>query len=112
MIKGVATWDTEPWSPEQRLEWIREDTLYVRPEFQGRGVRRALLAEARRLGVHAVLARIEATNEASISLHRALGFEVTGHERESGHKFGEWRSLAQMQIVLPILLPDEPGTSR
>ena len=143
ILEGVATWDTEPWSPEQRLEWFREhtrpgavalvadlpddplagfgylsfykarlgyrftreDTLYVRPELHRRGIGRALLAalldDARGLGVHAVLARIEATNEASIALHRALGFEVVGHERESGHKFGEWRSLVQMQIVLP-----------
>ena len=85
--------------------FTREDTLYVAPEYQRRGLGRALLAalldEARALDVHAVLARIEATNEGSIALHRALGFDVTGEERETGHKFGEWRSLVQMQIVLP-----------
>jgi len=146
IAEGVATWDTEPWSAEQRLAWYREhtrpgavalvadlpdtpdgdvaafgylsfykprlgyrftreDTLYVRPEFHRRGIGRALLGalldEARRVGVHAVLARIEATNEPSIALHRALGFDFTGEERETGHKFGEWRSLVQMQIVLP-----------
>ena len=145
IVEGVATWDTEPWSAEQRLDWYREhtrpgavalvadvekadgqvagfgylsffktrlgyrftreDTLYVRPELHRRGIGRALLAalldEARRLDVHAVLARIEATNEPSIALHRALGFDVTGEERETGHKFGAWRSLVQMQIVLP-----------
>jgi L-amino acid N-acyltransferase YncA len=86
------------------FRFTREDTVYVRPEHQGRGIGRALLAalleEARRLEVHAVVARIEATNEASIALHRALGFQVTGEERETGHKFGTWRSLVQMQIVL------------
>ena len=50
-----------------------------------------------------MLARIEATNEASIALHRALGFEVVGAEREAGHKFGAWRSLTVMQIVLPSM---------
>jgi len=142
ILDGVATWDTEPWSDAQRLDWLeehrrpgalaivadlpeapvaafaylsyyktrlgyrftREDVLYVRPEFHRRGVGRALLAalldEARRLEVHAVLARIEATNDASIALHHALGFEVVGEEREAGHKFGAWRSLTVMQIVL------------
>ena len=147
IAEGVATWDTTPWSAEQRLEWFREhshpgtvvlvvdleaadgavdavaafgyladykarlgyrftreDTLYVRPDRQRRGIGRALLAAlldaARECEVHVVVARIDATNAASIALHRALGFEVTGEERETGHKFGAWRSLVQMQIVL------------
>ena len=146
IIEGVATWDTEPWSAEQRLDWwrehtrpgavvlvadlpdvpaagfaelsfyrarlgyrfTREDTVYVRPEHHRAGIGRALLAalldEARALDVHLVVARIEATNEASIALHAALGFEVAGHERESGYKFGEWRSLVQMEIVLPTFV--------
>jgi len=86
------------------FRFTREDTVYVRPECHRLGVGRALLAalldEARRLEVHAVVARIDATNEASIALHCALGFDVTGEERETGHKFGTWRSLVQMQIVL------------
>ena len=84
--------------------FTREDTLYVRPEHQRRGIGRALLAAlldaARAREVHVVLARIEATNTGSIALHRALGFEVTGEERETGHKFGAWRSLVQMQVIL------------
>ena len=138
---GVATWDTVPWTDEQRLEWFnqhrmagaaalvaevdgavvgfadlsfyktrggyrftREDTVYVAPDHQRQGIGRALLeallVEARSYMVHAVIARIEATNEASIELHRALGFEVTGEEREAGYKFGEWRTLTQMQTML------------
>ncbi len=86
------------------FRFTREDTVYVRPEHQRTGVGRALLGalieEARCLDVHVVLARIDAMNEASIALHRGLGFEVTGEERETGHKFGAWRSLVQMQLVL------------
>lgn len=82
----------------------REDTVYVRPEHHrhglGRAVLAALLDEAQRCDVHVVVARIDVTNEASIALHRALGFEVTGEEHETGRKFGAWRSLVQMQIVL------------
>ena len=85
--------------------FTREDTLYVRPESQGRGVGRAILealiAEARALDVHVLIARIEASNAASIALHEAFGFEITGRERETGFKFGEWRSLVQMEKLLP-----------
>jgi len=84
--------------------FTREDTVYVRPDFQRAGVGRRLLAalldEARRSGMHAVIARIEAGNAGSIALHRSLGFEVLGEERETGRKFDRWLSLVQMQIVL------------
>lgn len=85
-------------------QFTREDTVYVRPDFQRAGVGRrllvALLDEARRTGMHAVVARIEAGNTGSIALHRSLGFEVLGEERETGRKFDRWLSLVQMQIVL------------
>lgn len=84
--------------------FTREDTVYVRPDIQRAGVGRlllvALLDEARRTGMHAVVARIEASNVGSIALHRSLGFEVLGEERETGRKFDRWLSLVQMQIVL------------
>ena len=41
-------------------------------------------------GFHTILARIVGGHEASIALHRAVGFEVVGIEREVGRKFGRW----------------------
>ncbi len=84
--------------------FTREDTVYIDPRFQRRGIGRALLAHllehARALEVHALIARIEASNESSIALHRAFGFEVVGREREIGHKFGRWLDLITMELLL------------
>ena len=71
-----------------------EDSVYVRRDRHGEGIGRLVLGELLRVaadsGFHAVFARINATGEASIGLHRALGFEVVGIEREVGRKFNRW----------------------
>ena len=81
-----------------------EDSVYVHRDHRGRGVGRALLAEIVRVaearGFHCVMARIVSDHDASIRLHRALGFEHVGIEREVGRKFGRWLDVAVMQKLL------------
>jgi L-amino acid N-acyltransferase YncA len=81
-----------------------EDSVYVRRDRQGGGVGRVLLAHilevAAASGFHAVMARIEASSDASRGLHAACGFELVGIEREVGRKFGRWLDIALMQYVL------------
>lgn len=90
--------------PKRGYRFTREDTIYVHPDWQGRGLGRALLSalieRARELGLHVLLAVIEATNEPSIRLHASLGFEVVGTERETGFKFGRWLDATTMQLTL------------
>lgn len=81
-----------------------EHSIYVAEAQRGRGIGRQLLAplidSARRLGMHAMLAGIDADNEASLRLHRALGFAQVAHFREVGHKFGRWLDLVFMELLL------------
>jgi len=81
-----------------------EDSVYVDPEYQGRGVGRGLLEElvglAESHGFHAMIARIVGGHEASIGLHRACGFELVGVEREVGRKFGKWLDVVLMQRLI------------
>jgi phosphinothricin acetyltransferase len=81
-----------------------EDSVYVDPECQGSGVGRLLLASlvdtARAHGFHAMIARIVSDHEASIALHTSCGFEVIGHEREVGRKFGRWLDVTLMERLL------------
>lgn len=81
-----------------------EDTVYVAPEHQGRGVGRTILDELVRLaqahGFHSMIARIVGHNEVSIGVHRACGFELVGTEREVGRKFGQWLDVVEMQRLL------------
>jgi phosphinothricin acetyltransferase len=81
-----------------------EDSVYVDPAHQGRGVGRLLLTElvavATAHGFHSIIARIVGGHEASIALHRACGFDVVGTEREVGRKFGRWLDVVVMQRLL------------
>ena len=81
-----------------------EDSVYVAPNHQGRGVGRllldALVDTARAHGFHSMMARIVSDHEASIALHAACGFEVVGREREVGRKFGRWLDVTLMQRLL------------
>lgn len=81
-----------------------EDSVYVAGSHQGQGVGRQLLGAmvdtTRAHGFHSMIARIVADHAASIALHSACGFEVVGHEREVGRKFGRWLDVTVMQRLL------------
>lgn len=81
-----------------------EDSVYVHPDHQGEGVGRLLLAAlvetARAHGFHAMMAKVVGGHEASITLHAAAGFEIVGHEREVGRKFGRWLDVILMERLL------------
>ena len=81
-----------------------EDSVYVRRDRGGQGIGKLILAELLRIGsasgFHAVFARISASSEASIALHRSCGFELVGIEREVGRKFNRWLDVALMQALL------------
>lgn len=81
-----------------------EDSVYVRHDQRGQGIGLLLLEELVRLGrshgFHAMMARVVGGHDASISLHRACGFELVGVEREVGRKLGRWLDVVLMQRLL------------
>ena len=81
-----------------------EDSVYVRRDQQGKGIGKLLLGDlvglARSHGFHAMMGRIVGGHDASIALHRSLGFETVGTEREVGRKFGRWLDVVVMQLLL------------
>lgn len=81
-----------------------EDSIYIDPNYQGRGIGKALLSSivdlAARHGFHSCMARVGADHVASISLHKSLGFSEVGIEREVGRKFGKWVDIMLLQILL------------
>lgn len=86
-----------------------EHSVYVHKDGRGAGTGKALMlaliARARALGKHVMVAGIEAGNETSIALHLKLGFVRTGLMPEVGTKFGRWLDLAFLQLKLD----DEPA---
>jgi phosphinothricin acetyltransferase len=51
-------------------------------------------------GFHSVMARIEASGEASRALHIACGFREVGVEIEVGRKFNRWLDMVLLQKML------------
>ena len=92
------------YSPRVPYRATRTASVYLRPDFQRRGLGRllvtAVLDEARRTGAHLVIAAIDSENAASVALHRSLGFEVMSRLPEAGWKFEQWRTLVQMGVIL------------
>jgi len=82
-----------------------EDSVYIAPDLQGRGVGGALLAaliaactlEGFRLMV-AVIG--DASQHASIALHRRAGFASCGTLHAVGYKFGRWLDTVVMELPL------------
>jgi L-amino acid N-acyltransferase YncA len=93
-----------PWRARAAYRWTCEVSAYVDPVAQRRGVGRALYEELlRRLaarGYRTALAGMTLPNDASVGLHRALGFEPVGTFRRVGYKHGRWHDVAWVQREL------------
>lgn len=82
-----------------------EDSIYLHPEWAGRGIGRALLArliaESEARGFRQMVAVIgDSANAASVRLHAGLGFIEVGVLRDVGFKFGRWLDTVLMQRPL------------
>jgi phosphinothricin acetyltransferase len=81
-----------------------ENSVYVRHDLHRRGIGRVLLADlierARVAGHHTIMALIDAEQPASAALHRAFGFAPAARLKEVGFKFGKWRDVVYMQLMV------------
>jgi L-amino acid N-acyltransferase YncA len=94
-----------PFRPRPAYRYSLEDSIYLAPQAQGRGIGRLLLAEllarCQAHGARQMLAVIgDSGNEASVALHRALGFRPAGTLASVGWKFGRWLDVVLMQRAL------------
>jgi phosphinothricin acetyltransferase len=94
-----------PYRPRPAYRWSVEDSVYVAPALQRRGVGRVLLdrliAEAEQRGFRQMIAVIgDSAQTPSIELHRAAGFRLIGTVDSVGHKFGRWLDTVLMQRPL------------
>ena len=81
-----------------------ENSVYVAADQRGKGVGKLLIPPlieaAGAQGLHAIIASIDASNDASLRLHRSFGFEEVAHFRQVGYKFGRWLDLKFLELIL------------
>ena len=94
-----------PFRPRSAYRFTVEDSVYIAPEAQRRGVGRALLtdliARCEALDLRQMIAVIgDSDNAGSIGLHASLGFVREGIGRSLGFKHGRWVDIVWMQRPL------------
>lgn len=106
----VATWNGEvlgycyvaPYRPRSGYRFTVEDSVYLHPDYKGKGVGSLLLSaiivRCKQAGIRQIIATISRTeNPASIQLHKKHSFVLNGTLRTVGFKFGTWMDVVLMQ---------------
>jgi L-amino acid N-acyltransferase YncA len=88
--------------PRPAYRFSAEDSIYLHPQAQGKGLGKALLAELERqaeaAGIRKLIAVIgDSANKGSVGVHRTLGFKSVGVIQSCGWKFGKWLDIVLME---------------
>src|SRR6516162_8921225 len=91
--------------PRPAYRFTVENSIYLHPGIQGRGIGRELLqrliAECEARGFRQMIAVIgDSANAASIGVHSRCGFQMIGTHPDVGFKFGRWLDTVMMQLAL------------
>jgi L-amino acid N-acyltransferase YncA len=93
-----------PFMARAAYQWATTVSVYLeqgrRRTGSGRALYEALFDRLAARGHRTALAGIALPNDASIGLHRALGFEPVGTYRRVGWKLGRWHDVAWYQRAL------------
>jgi L-amino acid N-acyltransferase YncA len=107
-----------PFRARAAYRFIAENSVYLAPEAQGRGLGRslmeALIARCTELGFRQIVAVIGdgSPTSASVKLHTAMGFAMCGTMVGSGYKHERWLDTTIMQLPLNggNMLPPDPNS--
>ncbi|MCL1870809.1 MAG: N-acetyltransferase family protein [Promicromonosporaceae bacterium] len=94
-----------PYRPRPAYRWTTEVSVYLavdapRRTGLGRALYAALLERLTARGYRTAIAGITLPNDASVGLHRALGFREIGVEQGVGWKLGAWHDVMRLQRPL------------
>jgi L-amino acid N-acyltransferase YncA len=93
--------------------WSVEVSAYVHPRHHrqglGRRLYKQLFSDLAAKGYCNAYAGIALPNDASVALHRDLGFEPIGTFKSVGYKFGKWQDVAWLQRALRDAPPIAPA---
>ncbi len=93
--------------PRPAYRYSLEDSIYLAPDLQRKGLGRALMAELlaqfEAVGIRKVMAIIgDSANAGSVGIHQAFGFTQVGIVESCGWKLGAWRDIVIMQKTLGV----------
>jgi phosphinothricin acetyltransferase len=101
-LLGFGSLHTFRHKPGYRL--TVENSVYVHPDHHRQGVGSAIILDqierARALGLHAIVAGIDAEQEGSLALHYKHGFREVGRFPQVGQKFDRWLDAVFMELIL------------
>ncbi len=94
-----------PYRARPAYRFTVEDSIYIAPDMQRRGIGRALLdrllIESEARGFRQMIAVIgDSAQTPSIELHAAAGFRMVGNFESVGFKFGRWLDTVLMQKAM------------
>lgn len=99
-VLGGYAYASAPYS-RPAYAWCAEPTVYLRPDFQGKGVGtrlyQALEAILKKQGYQLIYALVCQENEVSRHFHESLGYEKRAFFPNCGYKFGRWMGLYWME---------------
>jgi phosphinothricin acetyltransferase len=95
-----------PFKARAAYRWACEVSVYLTQDGHrrggGRALYEALFARLAERGYRTAVAGMTLPNDASVGLHRALGFEPVGTYRRIGWKHGRWHDDAWAQRALAV----------
>ncbi|OYU96208.1 MAG: N-acetyltransferase [Bacteroidetes bacterium B1(2017)] len=101
-IVGFAYCSTHRY--REAYQWSPESTIYMAPNFQGKGIGKLLYSTLFELlkmqGFVNVFAGVVIPNPKSIALHKSCGFEEIGIFKKIGYKQGTWHDTFWFQLAL------------
>ena len=81
-----------------------ETAVYLTQPELGKGygtlMKLFLIDRCKEMDYHHLVAKIFATNTASIEYNRKLGYEIVGRQKEIGFKNGTWMDIVIMGLTL------------
>ncbi len=110
-VVGFAYADKD--RPHEACCWNAELSIYLDPNFHGRGMAKALYTALFQIlkaqGFCNLYAVITLPNEASVALHKSFGFKELAVHEGVGYKLGEWQDVLWMLLRIDGANPETHG---
>lgn len=92
------------WKKRKAYNSTVETTVYLHPDFVGKGIGSALYDElltiVKSRGYHLAIGGISLPNAASVALHEKFGFTKAAHYHQVGFKFNQWIDVGYWELIL------------